>query len=159
MASQPPRLEVVGADEIEALAVWSIGVDGDDRNSGGNGFIDLRPHQLRIGDGYQDPGGFSGHCRAEFVHFNGWSEGIRTPHVFRDAVLRCGAGESGVGGLPIRQTDVGGDEKVLLRFAMALASSNKDGKSRGQYHQENTLFQHFHNHLQRSRGPNSTPKT
>src|SRR5580658_1662436 len=73
--------------------------------------------------------------------------------------LRCGAGESGVCGLPIRQTDVGGDEKVLLRFAMALASSNKDGKSRGQYHQENTLFQHFHNHLQRSRGPNSTPKT
>ena len=103
------------------------------------------PINVGSADGYQDSGGLSGDCGAKLVHFDGRSEGIGPAHVFGHAVLRGGPGESCVCRLPVRQTDVGGDQKVLLRFAVALTSANNHGKGHGQCHQENLLFRHLHN--------------
>src|SRR5689334_9442744 len=55
LSAELASLIVVGADVKQALTVWRIGIDCNDRNTGSDCLVDFRRHQLWIGGRNENP--------------------------------------------------------------------------------------------------------
>ena len=114
LAAEASELKIVGADEEEALGVGGVGVHGDDGDAGGDGGVNLGRHELGVGDGDEDAGGFFSDSGAEFLDLCGGVVSIGPHELAFDALFAGGFSEAGVGGLPVGQLDVGGDEDITF---------------------------------------------
>ena len=81
LAAEPARLQVIGADEVKPLALGSVRVDGDDRDSRRKRLVDLRLHQLRIRRRDQHPGRFPGDHGIELVRLSLGIQAVRPAHL------------------------------------------------------------------------------
>src|SRR5215470_10066900 len=98
---------VVGADEKQALACRSIGVEGDNRDAGLHGLIDVVEQEGRGGDVNQDASGLFSNSLLQGLLFGFDIVALRTNEARADVQSGSRVVESGTGLLPIRNLDIG----------------------------------------------------
>ena len=125
LAAKATGLKIVGADEEEAVALGRVGVQGDDRDTGGDGLIDFGGEHGTVADGDEDASGLGGYDILELGDFSLGIEGVRTAHVDGDAVLGGRSLQAREGSLPVGNLDIGGDEVVTITLAVAGASGEQ----------------------------------
>jgi hypothetical protein len=86
-SAQPPCLPIVGADKKQPVTRRRIRVNCHHRNARVNSCVDLRLHQLLIGDGDEDPRRLQCHHLAELSHLVLRIEPIRSAHIDGDSIL------------------------------------------------------------------------
>src|SRR5579872_7225019 len=119
------RLIIVGTDEEQALARWSIGVNRDDRDAGRDRLVDAVFQYSRIGYTEQDAGRLLLHSLVQRIAFSLWIVGLRPDEIGANLELRCGVGEASSGSLPVGHLQIGGDQNVVFGGVMSAAAAER----------------------------------
>jgi hypothetical protein len=133
--SHDAGLVVVGADEQQALAGGSIGVDGNHRHALGDGGIDVVVQEVRGAGGDEDAAGLLLEHVLELLVLGLGIISIGTHELGFDMHLGRRMVEAGGGLLPVGDFDIGGDEKVLflhvvLRAAAVQEQQQQNGRQK-----------------------------